>query len=80
MYAQFFLVLEQMNNMQLRFLITSEQRACGAMFMKDLHNEVLAFIYPSENKRTFHTFFCPPMRMVALTAEGQVVFDEVISP
>lgn len=65
--------------MQLRFLITSEQRACGAMFMKDLHNEVLAFIYPSENKRTFHTYFCPPMRMVALSAEGQVVFDEVIS-
>jgi hypothetical protein len=65
--------------MQLHFLITSEQRASGAMFMESLNETVLAFIYPTDGARTFHTFFCPPMRIVALSAEGQVVFDEVIA-
>lgn len=64
--------------MQLHFLITSEQRATGAMFMESLHETILAFIYPTDRSRTFHTFFCPPMRIVALSAEGQIVFDEVI--
>lgn len=64
--------------MELHFLITSEQRAYGAMFMESLNETVLAFIYPTDGTRTFHTFFCPPMRIVALSAEGQVVFDEVI--
>lgn len=64
--------------MQLHFLITSEQRASGAMFMETLNETMLAFIYPTDGTRTFHTFFCPPMRIVALSAEGQVLFDEVI--
>lgn len=64
--------------MQLHFLITSEQRATGAMFMDSLNETVLAFIYPTDGARTFHTFFCPPMRIVALSAEGQVLFDEII--
>ena len=65
--------------MQLQFLITSEQRASGAMFMESLNNTVLAFIYPTDGTRTFHTFFCPPMRIIALSTEGQVVFDEIIT-
>jgi len=65
--------------MQLHFLITSEQRASGAMFMESLNDAVLAFIYPTDGARTFHTFFCPPMRIIALSAEGEVVFDEVIA-
>ena len=65
--------------MQLHFLITSGQRATGAMFMESLNDTVLAFIYPGEEKRTFHTFFCPALRMIALNAEGEVVFDEVIT-
>lgn len=65
--------------MQIQFLITSEQRASGAMFMESLNDTVLAFIYPTDDRRTFHTFFCPPMRIIALSAEGQVVFDEVIT-
>ncbi len=64
--------------MQLQFLLTSEQRAFGAMFMETLNETVLAFIYPTDDTRTFHTFFCPPMRIVALSSEGQVVFDEVV--
>ncbi|MCK6585635.1 MAG: hypothetical protein L6Q49_21240, partial [Anaerolineales bacterium] len=65
--------------MQLQFLVTSEQRAFGAMFMRNLSRDVLAFIYPTDEARTFHTFFCPLMRIAALSAEGRVLFDEVIS-
>jgi hypothetical protein len=65
--------------MRLHFLVTSEGRAQGAMFMKSLEDTVLAFIYPTADKRTFHTFFCPPLRIVALDADGQEVFNEVIT-
>lgn len=65
--------------MQLQFLITSSQRSIGAMFMRDLNRDILAFIYPNSEVRTFHTFFCPPLRIVALSAEGRVLFDGVIS-
>jgi len=65
--------------MRLHFLIASWQRSQGAMFFKDLHEDLLAFVYPNDSKRTFHTFFCPPMRIVALSAGGQVLFDQVIS-
>ena len=64
--------------MQLHFLISSEQRASGAMFMDTLNETVLAFIYPTDGTRTFHTFFCPPMRIVALSADGQVLFEELM--
>ena len=56
--------------MQLQFLITSEQRASGAMFMESLNDTVLAFIYPTDGTRTFHTFFCPSMRIIALSTNG----------
>ena len=49
------------------------------MFMESLNDTVLAFIYPTDGTRTFHTFFCPPMWIIALSAEGQAVFDEVIT-
>ena len=66
--------------MRLHILITSEQRALGAMFMRSLDEDLLAFIYPNDAPRTFHTAFCPPMRMVALDSGGRVCFDQVISP
>ncbi|HMN00736.1 MAG TPA: hypothetical protein PKC99_17155 [Anaerolineales bacterium] len=65
--------------MRLQFLIDSVQRALGAMLMRDLKEDVLAFIYPSAAARTFHTFFCPPLRIVALNAQGEILFDEVIT-
>jgi hypothetical protein len=68
-----------MNNMQLHFLVNSDQRALGAMFMQNLNEDILAFVYPTDGARAFHTFFCPPLRIVALSAEGQVLFDDVIS-
>ena len=68
-----------MNNIRLHFLVSSEERALGAMFMRDLKRDLLAFVYPTEAARTFHTFFCPSMRMVGLSSDGQVLFDEIIS-
>lgn len=65
--------------MRLQFLVTSWQRSWGAMFSKDLQEDVLAFVYPDEAPRTFHTFFCPTLRIVALDADGQILFDEVVS-
>ena len=65
--------------MQLKFLLTSGQRSIGAMFSKKLTQEVLAFVYPTDAARTFHTWFCPPLRIVALSADGQIQFDEIIS-
>jgi uncharacterized membrane protein (UPF0127 family) len=66
--------------MQLHFLLTSEQRAMGAMFFKTMNETILAFVYPNDSKRLFHTFFCPPLRIVALSANGQVLFDQILSP
>ncbi|WKZ52712.1 MAG: hypothetical protein QY329_08210 [Anaerolineales bacterium] len=65
--------------MRLHFLTDSVQRSLGAMLMRDLKEDVLAFIYPSAVARTFHTFFCPPLRIVALNAQGEILFDEVIT-
>ena len=65
--------------MRLQFLVASWQRSWGAMFAKDLKEDILAFVYPNDAPRTFHTFFCPPLRMVAVSADGQILFDEVVS-
>lgn len=65
--------------MRLQFLIDSVERSFGAMLMRDLKEDVLAFIYPTAATRIFHTFFCPPLRIVAMNAKGEILFDEVIS-
>jgi hypothetical protein len=49
------------------------------MFSKDLREDILAFVYPTDAPRTFHTFFCPPLRIVALSVDGQILFDQVVS-
>jgi hypothetical protein len=72
-------LVKEIPDMKLHFLITSAQRAWGAMFSGDLNDDVLAFVYPSDAPRTFHTFFCPPIRIVALSVEGQVLFDQVLT-
>ncbi len=66
--------------MQVRFLVDSSQRAWGAMFSASIKEDLLVFLYPSSAPRTFHTWFCPPLRMVALDEAGQVLFDQVIQP
>ncbi len=65
--------------MRLQFLVSSVGRALGAMLMRDLNEDILAFIYPTNAPRAFHTFFCPPLRIVALSSQGCILFDEVIS-
>ena len=65
--------------MRVHFIVTSAQRALGAMFSSNLNDEMLVFFYPESAPRTFHTFFCPPIKMIALDADGQVVFDETIN-
>lgn len=65
--------------MRLHFLVSSAQRSLGAMFFRDLNEDILAFMYPTNAPRTFHTFFCPPLRIVAFSSQGCILFDEVIS-
>jgi len=65
--------------MRVHFIVTSSQRALGAMFSKDLNDEILAFFYPQSAPRTFHTYFCPPIKIIALDEDGQVVFEQVVS-
>ncbi|MFZ5904474.1 MAG: hypothetical protein ACOYZ8_13090 [Chloroflexota bacterium] len=65
--------------MRLHFLVSSAERALGAMFMRDLNEDVLAFVYPTNAPRAFHTLFCPPLRIVALSSQGSILFDQVIS-
>ena len=63
--------------MQVRFLIDSNQRASGAMFMLPLKEQLLVFVYPTPAPRLFHTFFCPPLRIIALDEDGHFLFDQV---
>lgn len=63
--------------MQIRFLIDSNQRASGAMFLPPLKDELLVFVYPSPAPRLFHTFFCPPLRIIALDEDGRFLFNQV---
>jgi hypothetical protein len=66
--------------MNLQLLTTSWQRSRGAMFRKRLGNTGLVFLYPFAAPRLFHTFFCPPLRLTALSEQGEIVFNRVISP
>jgi hypothetical protein len=48
------------------------------MFKRNLGETVLVFAYPHAAPRLFHTFCCPPLRVIALEREGETVFDQVI--
>jgi hypothetical protein len=65
--------------MDIRILTTSCQRGRGAMFHKSLGDTGLAFLYPIAASRLFHTFFCPPLRLMALSEEGEIIFNQVIA-
>ncbi|MGD8752268.1 MAG: hypothetical protein PVG14_12635, partial [Anaerolineales bacterium] len=64
--------------MNVKKLTNPYQRAWGAMFRSCLGEIALAFVYPSIAPRIFHTFFCPPLRIIALSGEGEVLFDQVV--
>ena len=58
--------------MQIRLLTTPWQRAWGAMFRRSLGETVLIFVYPHPAARSFHTYFCPPLRIVAWMRKGKL--------
>lgn len=66
--------------MKYQLLTTSWQRSIGAMFKKTLDNTVFIFVYPHPAPRLFHTFFCPPLRILALGDAGEIRFNQVIPP
>ncbi len=62
------------------FVLSSPwQRSIGAMFRGALRGRALVFDYPHSAVRLFHTFFCAPLRILALDDEYQIMHDEVIA-
>ncbi|MGC1377751.1 MAG: hypothetical protein WA821_16080, partial [Anaerolineales bacterium] len=54
------------------------QRSLHRTFLGD---EILAFVYPVAARRIHSTFFCPPMRIVAIDEKKRAaVFDQVVPP
>jgi hypothetical protein len=49
------------------------------MFHRRLGETVLLFAYPHPASRLFHTFLCPPLRIIALDDDGEPLFDQVFS-
>ena len=66
--------------MHVQHLTTPWQRSRGAMFRKRLGETVLLFAYPQTAPRIFHTFCCPPLRILALDDAGEILFDQVRQP
>ena len=66
--------------MNLHLLTTPWQRALGAMFRDGLGDSELVFLYPYSAPRLFHTCFCPPLRLTALSEDGEIIFSRVIAP
>ncbi|MBT4459960.1 MAG: hypothetical protein HOC56_16990 [Anaerolineae bacterium] len=59
-------------------------QALGVMFRRELSEQVFVFPYPTKARRLYQTFFCPPLRIVALAKKSDrsadVVFDQVVQP
>jgi hypothetical protein len=66
--------------MNVKHLTTPWQRSRGAMFQNRLGETVLLFAYPLAAPRLFHTFFCPPLRVIALDDDGEILFDQIKQP
>ena len=62
------------------FLSDARARGMGAMFRRDLGDQVLVFAYPKPAARLFHTFFCPELRILALEADGTPLTNSVVPP
>jgi len=53
----------------------------GARHRESLGDEILAYVYPVAARRIHSTFFCPPMRIVAIDGKKHTaVFDQVVQP
>ncbi|HEX2997909.1 MAG TPA: hypothetical protein VHP14_24005 [Anaerolineales bacterium] len=66
--------------MRYRWIKTWLERLIGAQFRKNLNGEILIFRYPYSAPRTFHTMWCPPLRIVVLDSDAKVLFDKIVKP
>jgi len=66
--------------MRIKNLTTPWQRSLGAMFQPHLGDTILLFSYPHPAPRRFHTYFCRPLRILALDDDGETLFDQVVPP
>ena len=73
-------MMEKPEVTELIVLSSPWQRALGAMFRGDLKGRALVFDYPHPAVRHFHTFFCTPLRILALDDQYKVIHDEVVAP
>jgi hypothetical protein len=59
-------------------------QALGVMFRRRLGENIFVFPYPKKSRRLFQTFFCSPMRILALEKtddqSAKIVFEKVVSP
>lgn len=62
--------------MHVEVLTTGWERARGAMFRSTLEQSILVFCYPQPVRHLYHTFFCPPLRITALSDDGKIAFSE----
>ena len=60
---------------RVRHLTGRFEQALGVMFRRDIGREVFVFVYRRAARRLFHTFFCPPLRVLALADDGRVLAD-----
>lgn len=65
--------------MKIKVLTTSWERSWGATLSPGLGDTVLLFAYPIAAPRLYHTFFCPPLRIIGLN-QRQIVFNQVVPP
>lgn len=64
----------------LHVLKTPWQKMRGAVGVQKLGGNVLVFPYRKAGTRLFHTFFCPPLRIVGMDDVGRITFDEIVPP
>lgn len=65
---------------EVRYLTRGWERGLGAMFRRGLDGEILVFVYLRPAAHLYHTFFSPPLRMLALDDDGSPLFDAVVPP
>lgn len=64
-------------DVRFRLLKASPERRRGAMRRRNLGSEVLVFSYSRPAPRLFHTFLCPPLRILAFNDEGRPIVDGI---
>jgi hypothetical protein len=63
------------------WIASPNEDAQGATHRASLGDEILAFVYPVAARRIYSTFFCPPLRIVAIDEKKHLaVFDQVVQP